>query len=306
MNGGALFKRNKPLVLLVEDDPFYLTALTLALENHGFMVVIARDGLEAKIIYNKLGDGIHAVLASIKMTMIDVEQFALFNGKEHNIPFVVHSDKSDHDLAVKISGLGVSTFIITKSNIRPVIRVMKSTLLRKERQIPQDINCPLYPDAGSLTIRTALDDLSFAQSWMRNLLRDMLSREHLNSFATHAGELLLNAYEHGNLGMTFEKKTELIESGKYEEELKEKEKWCKLNIFLKFALLGDKPTLSIRDEGCGFDFKKHLSMSEDDMARNLLKPNGRGIFLAFKYFESIKYVGSGNEVVVVGKTEGRK
>jgi hypothetical protein len=42
------------------------------------------------------------------------------------------------------------------------------------------------------------------------------------------------------------------------------------------------------------------------MAKNLLKPNGRGIFLASKYFESVKYIGSGNEVVVVGKAESRK
>lgn len=134
---------------------------------------------------------------------------------------------------------------------------------------------------------------------MGNLLRP----EELNHFVNNANEFVLNAYEHGNLRLTFDDKTELLENGKYEDELKERERWCKLKIFVLLKINNGRIILTVRDEGRGFDFERHLHMSESDLVECLMKPNGRGILMASKYFESVKYNTVGNEVTVTAKLD---
>ena len=50
-----------------------------------------------------------------------------------------------------------------------------------------------------------------------------------DSFFTAFSESIMNAYEHGNLAITFDIKHELIKNGSYEEELLKKEKDCDKN-----------------------------------------------------------------------------
>jgi serine/threonine-protein kinase RsbW len=55
----------------------------------------------------------------------------------------------------------------------------------------------------------------------------------------------------------------------------------------------DKVCFSVRDEGNGFDFD---NLPDPTAPENLLKENGRGIFLMKNLADKVEFAGHGNEV----------
>lgn len=110
-------------------------------------------------------------------------------------------------------------------------------------------------------------------------------------------ELLLNALEHGNLGITYDEKTTLVREGTWREEVMRRlhlpqNQHKKIHTHL---LENDRGlTLYIRDEGKGFNWQPYLTCS----ATRLHHPHGRGIALAKEFcFDELTYSVRGNEVV---------
>lgn len=109
-------------------------------------------------------------------------------------------------------------------------------------------------------------------------------------------ELLTNAIEHGNLGITYDEKSGYIDKNVLLEEIEERLKQNKYAN--KFALVhyqkDDKCiTVNIKDQGEGFDYKKYLHFDESRVFDN----HGRGIAMVNTVMD-IQYLGKGNEVEV--------
>ncbi|MBF0381957.1 MAG: ATP-binding protein [Magnetococcales bacterium] len=110
-------------------------------------------------------------------------------------------------------------------------------------------------------------------------------------------ELMLNAIEHGNLGIDYTEKTMLEENNIFEEEV---EKRLGLDDNLnKVACISWQRTetkiiFSIKDQGKGFDWLPYMGFNHDRKFDN----HGRGILIARTIsFDNIEYKGSGNEVI---------
>jgi CheY-like chemotaxis protein len=111
-------------------------------------------------------------------------------------------------------------------------------------------------------------------------------------------ELLVNAIEHGNLGITYAEKTQLRVNGQWEEEIARRlscEPWAKRCAQLSFRRQNDEIEFTITDEGEGFDWRPFLGFAPE----RAFDPNGRGIAMAKMLgFISLEYQGNGNSVVV--------
>jgi len=107
-------------------------------------------------------------------------------------------------------------------------------------------------------------------------------------------ELFLNAYEHGNLGLSFEEKSNLMREGKYIEYLKNHKTDKKIIIcFSSFVYKSQKiDAIKIVDEGEGFEVIEKQGLF-----------NGRGIKLSSKY-AYIFYNQKGNEVLIIKEVDG--
>lgn len=109
-------------------------------------------------------------------------------------------------------------------------------------------------------------------------------------------ELLTNALEHGNCGISFEEKTEwLMNGGNILSLIEEKNKdpdIAKKQIHIAYVIGRTKSKFVIRDEGEGFDWKSRidLSLEEDDGM------HGRGILLSKELVSNLSYNDVGNEV----------
>ena len=111
-------------------------------------------------------------------------------------------------------------------------------------------------------------------------------------------ELLVNAVEHGNLGITYAEKTQLRVSGQWEAEIARRlscEPWTKRCAQLAFRRENDEIEFTITDQGAGFDWRPFLGFAPE----RAFDPNGRGIAMAKMIgFVSLEYQGNGNCVVV--------
>ncbi len=109
-------------------------------------------------------------------------------------------------------------------------------------------------------------------------------------------ELVVNAVEHGNLGITYDEKSELNNKGSWIDEVNKRLKLTEnldKTAFLSYINHTDSIEITVTDQGDGFDWKHYM---EFDPARGM-DNHGRGIAVANKLsFSSIEYKGKGNEV----------
>jgi len=109
-------------------------------------------------------------------------------------------------------------------------------------------------------------------------------------------ELMINAVEHGNLGITYDEKSELNETGSWLEEIstrllleQNKDKVAILN----FQRLENIIKIIITDQGEGFDWESYMDFDPN----RVMDSHGRGIAIANKLsFSLVEYRGTGNEV----------
>jgi anti-sigma regulatory factor (Ser/Thr protein kinase) len=110
-------------------------------------------------------------------------------------------------------------------------------------------------------------------------------------------EMITNAIEHGNLGISFEEKSKAIQEGRLAELISERAHLSdSLNrrIHITSRLSPAFFEIAIRDEGKGFDWRALPAVEPE----NLLAFNGRGIFLTKIYFDEVTYNDSGTEVTM--------
>ena len=106
-------------------------------------------------------------------------------------------------------------------------------------------------------------------------------------------ELMLNAVEHGNCKIGYEEKTAWLSQGKNMLDLiADKSKLpqaANKKVYISYDISNLRTRITIRDDGDGFDWKKHL---DAEMTAGL---HGMGIKLAESFVSSITYNDKGNE-----------
>ena len=112
-------------------------------------------------------------------------------------------------------------------------------------------------------------------------------------------ELMLNAIEHGNLDIGYDRKTALIENGSLEQEIERRlnsAEFSNRHAEVRVRRSDGELSFRIRDQGAGFNWQGYLEMSPE----RAFDTHGRGIAMArMLSFERVEYAGQGNEVEAV-------
>ena len=107
-------------------------------------------------------------------------------------------------------------------------------------------------------------------------------------------ELLTNALEHGNLGITFDDKTKWMQEGGDILQLIAKRnsepEYANKRIHITYSIGKATSTFTIRDDGNGFDWRKYAHTNDTK------EIHGRGISLSRQLVNTIVYNEKGNEV----------
>ena len=114
-------------------------------------------------------------------------------------------------------------------------------------------------------------------------------------------ELLINAVEHGNLGISAEEKREALMNDTYDALLDERRHLPinatrRVKVWMEHDAANHTFQCRICDEGDGFDWEPLLQGNAEAIPS--LAGSGRGIFLVKTLIPHIQYFGRGNEVAL--------
>ncbi len=145
---------------------------------------------------------------------------------------------------------------------------------------------------------TIADEVSFRIT--RNLQK-FLPLGKISLLRLGIREMIINAIEHGNLGITYEEKTLAQKNQSYHDLLRERQMSAEnrnKKVRIDYHLNENTISYSIRDEGKGFDCKKYLKLKVKSLNSRMLQ-HGRGILITRSVFDQIQYNEKGNEVHLV-------
>lgn len=107
-------------------------------------------------------------------------------------------------------------------------------------------------------------------------------------------ELMLNAIEHGNLGISYDEKTDLIKENRLASEIRKRltlPEYAEKQAIIHFERSAHELHFTITDQGSGFDWQPFLEMQIERIHDN----HGRGIAMAKNLaFSELIYLGTGN------------
>jgi len=108
-------------------------------------------------------------------------------------------------------------------------------------------------------------------------------------------ELLMNAIEHGNCGISYQEKTEYLDKhGDIIPLIRDKAALREnrdKRVYFSYKITPERSYYTIRDEGEGFDWRG--MMGDDDPN---LEMHGHGIRMASHYIDNLRYNSAGNQV----------
>lgn len=124
----------------------------------------------------------------------------------------------------------------------------------------------------SIDIPSASEEiLEVEESIIEALTQTVLTNSDVFAVRLALDEALANAIKHGNCA----------DPGK--------------KVCIRFRLEDEGITISVRDEGCGFDYRNIPDPTADD---RLELPCGRGLLLMKSYMDKISFNDAGNEVTM--------
>ena len=288
-----------PLILVVDDEPLNLEIIAEFLEGDAYRLRFAATGEEAWNLLDQPDSDFNLVVLDRMMPGM--------NGIE-----LLKRIKAD----ARLSHLPVimQTAAAAPDQVREGLAAGAYYYLTK----------PYDPEALQTIVRAALDDAHnraaleesgraqiHALKWLTDAgfaFRTLEEAREVGIFLSGLCpvpdvaviglvELLVNAVEHGNLGMSYAEKTRTRQEGIWEQEIQrrlELPEYRERQAEARLGRLPDAVRFTIRDGGAGFDWRKFLDF---DPSR-AFDPNGRGIAMArHMSFTELEYQGCGNVVV---------
>jgi len=286
-------------LLLVDDDDFIQLVIGENLAKLGYAVDIARDGMEAweKIsLEPKMYDLILLDKMMPRMDGISLLKLIRADSRMTEIPVVMLTGADRAEDIVEGLAAGAYYYLIKPATQEVLSRVVKSALeesLKKRElrdRIGQQKNFIRMLNRANFSFQTLQEARDLAL-----LLADI----SMNPERTVTGysELLINAVEHGNLGITYAEKGRLLSEDRWADEIENRLKspvHAEQKVEVVLHKEADALTVTITDQGPGFKWQKYMQL-EPERAFDL---HGRGIAMSRGLsFDHLEYLGKGNSVV---------
>ncbi len=288
-------------VLAVDDERTSLLMLENLLKGFGCDVITARNGQEALAILEAQHDEIDIiVLDRVMPEMGGLELVRIMKQRRELqfIPVIMQTGSKKPEEIREGIDAGVM-YYLTKPINKDLLQTVVGTALNDAAEHKRMFMHMHHQNTSAELMDTArflYRSLDEATSLTSALSAAYPQPERV---VTGLGELLINAIEHGNLGIGYEDKARFVKEGRWREEVIRRSKLpenAHKKVEVIFKRKADGIYLQITDAGAGFDWWPYL---EIDPAR-AMHHHGRGIALANKLsFDKLNYKEPGNQLVAV-------
>jgi len=288
-----------PHILIVDDEPFNIEIIIELLEDEDrYKLSTASDGKIALEMLEADPQNFDIIILDRMMPNMNGME-VLEKIKEHDVlrhcPVIFQTAKSSQAEIAEGLEAGAHYYLTKPFDEAVLLSVIKTAVEERSfyRGMMNDLDkgkqvVPLIRHAG----------FEFSTIDHARNLASLLSNAFPEPSIVVMGltELMVNAVEHGNLGITYDEKSALNEKGTWNEEVNRRlalaentDKTVKVNFIANNSLI----EITIIDQGKGFDWQTYMDFDPSRIMDN----HGRGIAVANKLsFSDVIYSGSGNTV----------
>ena len=288
-------------VLVVDDEPINLEIIKETLADENMELVTAANGQEA--LDQMALDAFDLILLDRMMPVMDgmaVLRTIKAEPAWRDVPVIMQTAAAS-PTEVREGIEAGAHYYLTKPYDPDALRILTLSIL-------SDVRLRAEAQAASSHFDVFLSQLESAV-WR---VRTITEATHLASAlarlcpdpslpTTGLTELLINAVEHGNLGIGYEKKSELKWAGTWEAEIERRLADPVLGartVMVTVRKTFDNIIFTIKDQGEGFNWQNYLEFSTE----RAFDLHGRGIAMAKALsFTALEYQGKGNTVVATVK-----
>lgn len=292
---------NKRKILIIDDETNNQEIIEEYLKlgaNAYHDVIRCNNDLEGIDALKKFYKNIDVILLDRMMPLMPgVEFLKAWNNDPHlkSIPVIILIASNEQEYLLEGFKLGVYHYLVkpySPATLNSVVRVAID-FYTKQRELTHEV-------ANSKTLFKYVNQATFRIKTLEDAQLISVSLAQLfpnpDKVVLGISEILINAIEHGNLGISYEEKTELNLQCRWRDEVnkrlllaenKDKE------VIISYVREKNEITINTKDQGAGFDYTKYLSFDPRRSTDN----HGRGIAFAHSLsFDTVEYIGKGNEV----------
>jgi len=285
-------------VLAVDDEPGSLDLLVELLGDEGYEVETAVDAEQALRRLKSGRPRIDVILLDRRlpgMSGLELLRLVKHDAALETIPVIFETATTERDAIVEGISAG-AYYHISKPLDRGMLLSVVATAAedharyqRLQRKLRQGIEAVSSLQEGLFRFRSLQQASALAQ-----LLSQACPQP--DRVVVGLDELLTNAVEHGNLGLTYGEKSHLLERGEWHDEVERRlglPENLRKHVEVRFKRSAASISITITDEGAGFDWRRYLTVTPD----RILDRHGRGIAMAGSLsFDRLEYTYPGNRV----------
>jgi FixJ family two-component response regulator len=297
-------------ILVVDDSSAIRQHYRRLFEKSGFRVGVAEDGVEALEQFRACYDSepFDLVLTDHVMPNMNGEELAQTLAAEAQDTHVVMiSAVEDVSLMMRLMRMGI-VFFRKSSQATELLKYIENAAekiqtRRQESEVESDREA-IEPFLVSRGFEIALpNDIRLGQTAIRYVLNKLQQYGVSDRIKFRANfgltETIINAIAHGNLKMS---SAEFKKDGDFEgwhQEIRRRAalpEYRDLQVTISVAVRSGKSvSLTVRDQGTGFDHEKALSQITSD---DIYKSYGRGLVMLQGMADELRFNDSGNEVTM--------
>lgn len=286
-------------LLVVDDEAFNRDILEERLHDAGYAVTVAADGEEAWEILNAGQHHFSSILLDRMMPRLDgmgLLKRIKADNRLDRIPVIFQTAAANSESVAEGLQAGAFYYLTKPFTSDVLLAIVRSAVndyalvlgMHESARVTQD--CLGLLHEGEFRLHT-LQQARQLSHVLASLYPDP------QRVAVGISELLINAVEHGNLGISYHDKTQLLQTNSWETEIERRlalPEYAGKEVTVRLKRTAGSLTISITDQGDGFNWKQYLEISP----ARAFDPNGRGIAMSrLLSFDHVEFRGKGNEVV---------
>jgi len=286
-------------VLVVDDSPTQAATLRFLLEDSGFEVVVAGDGLAALASMREKRPDL--VVTDLQMPRMDgLALVEAIRDESPAVPVILITAHGSEEIAARALRSGAASYVPKRYLDRDLVQVVKEILAMTAPDPEQE---RIIAHLEETRLRFALqNDGSLVAPLIRRLeaaVREMglCGEADLIRLGVALREAVVNAIDHGNLELDSELRQDderiyrALGNGR-----REQSPYRERRVWIDVGVMRDEARFTIRDEGPGFD---PSTLPDPTDPANLCRIGGRGLLLVRTLMDDVRFNARGNEITLV-------
>lgn len=293
-----------PHVIVIDDDLSVLSMVSEMLASHGMLVHTFSDGRRAlQALEDPASPSFDLVISDINMEGMNgfdvIHRVKAIHGK---LPVVLMTGTATLDYAVRAMRMGAANLFQKPLSMRELVNsVFHLVELHRELRLAEaSLKGLVREERQFLYTSAALDIPSLVVHLTDRLVQQGFAEAtNVDVFAMAYHEALMNAHEHGNLELESHLKADLFNAedaygALLQQRLKDPAYASRL-IEVVAEMKPDTYTVSIRDQGRGFDSDRCFRFSDENIAKQF----GRGLAMIHLVMDEVTFHHRGTEIRMV-------